>query len=368
MSRKRQHPDGQPSRFYVRAGKRVTTFFYKHPDNSQVTLARARTGDVSAIRDARRAAEAAYDRLTGRAKVKNTAWLIEEYFTWQRGLPIQLRKAESTLTENEREAANLKKFFGHMLPADIEPQHCYAYLDERTKANNAPVKAGKEITLLSSVLNYGCRIGLLSTNVARDIERDRGSPSTVRVEWEQVEFLCEVGKKAGGPYVIMALAAQFAWLTVKRSNEVRNFTRDRITAEGCVFNASKRRARDAERTGLTLWSPLLRTTVDDAKAVKRWGKNSIPARYVFGNMAGEPYTKGGWKANWTRLHKMAEKAAAEQGKTWKRFSLQDCRPGGVTEKEERGDIDTVDATLHTSSRMIKQVYDRRRVKKSKPAL
>lgn len=369
MARKRKHPDGCPDRFYIRPGKRITTFYYKHADGREETLATARTGDVNAIRNARRSAEAKYDVITGRAQIKNTAWLIDEYFTWQRGLPVTQRKAESTLTENEREAANLKKFFGHMLPQEIEPQHCYAYIDERTKANNAPVKAGKEITLLSSILNYGCRIGLISINVAKEIQRDRGRPSTVRVEWEQVEFLCEVGKEAGGAYAIMGLAAQFAWLTTKRSNEVRNFTRPQITTEGCVFKASKRRAGAAPKTGLTKWSPLLRATVDEALAIKRWGNNSIPARYLFGNMAGEPYTKGGWKANWTKLHDKAAKKAAEEGKIWRlRFSLQDCRPGGVTEKEERGDTDTVDATLHSSPRMIQQVYDRRSVKKSKPAL
>jgi hypothetical protein len=368
VTRKRQHPDGSPPRFYVRTGKKVTSFYYKHPDGREIDLGSARTNNIDGIRNARRAAEAKYDALTGRTKIKNTTWLIDEYFIWQRALPERQRKAESTLTENEREAKNLKKFFGHMLPQEIEPQHCYAYIDERTKANNAPVKAGKEITLLSAILTYGCRIGLISANVARDIERDRGTPSTVRVEWEQVEALVEAGKAMGGAYRIMALAAQFAWLTTKRSREVRHFTRDRITTEGCLFTASKRKAGDAPRHGLTVWSPLLKATVDEAMAVKRWGDNSIPARYVFGNMAGEPYSKGGWKANWTRLHNKAAATAAEQGKPWMRFSLQDCRPGGVTEKRERGDQDAVDATLHTSSRMVDQVYDRRSVKKSKPAL
>lgn len=49
------------------------------------------------------------------------------------------------------------------------------------------------------------------------------------------------------------------------------------------------------------------------------------------------------------------------------FSLQDCRPKGVTDKMARGDADTVDATLHSNERMIRQVYDRRRVRVAKPA-
>ena len=47
---------------------------------------------------------------------------------------------------------------------------------------------------------------------------------------------------------------------------------------------------------------------------------------------------------------------------------QDCRPGGVTEKAGRGDADTTDATLHADGRMVATVYDRRRLRRAKPAL
>ncbi len=45
--------------------------------------------------------------------------------------------------------------------------------------------------------------------------------------------------------------------------------------------------------------------------------------------------------------------------TFTRFSLQDCRPMAVTDKLERGDLDTKTATGHTSDKMIATVYDRR---------
>ncbi len=49
------------------------------------------------------------------------------------------------------------------------------------------------------------------------------------------------------------------------------------------------------------------------------------------------------------------------------FSLQDCRPMGLSAKLERGDKDTKDATLHTSDARISRVYDRRQMKKATPA-
>jgi hypothetical protein len=62
-----------------------------------------------------------------------------------------------------------------------------------------------------------------------------------------------------------------------------------------------------------------------------------------------------------------EKAAAERKMAFKKFSLQDCRPIGVTDKLERGDTDVQDATLHTDEKMIRKVYDRRSQKRAKPA-
>lgn len=63
----------------------------------------------------------------------------------------------------------------------------------------------------------------------------------------------------------------------------------------------------------------------------------------------------------------AEQLAAESKAEFKRFSLQDCRPMGVTTKMERGDTDTQDATLHTDGKMIATVYDRRALKRATPA-
>ena len=60
--------------------------------------------------------------------------------------------------------------------------------------------------------------------------------------------------------------------------------------------------------------------------------------------------------------------AAERGISFTTFSLQDCRLKGVTDELPRGDHDVLDATMHTSERMLRQLYDRRRVLIARPAL
>ena len=62
-----------------------------------------------------------------------------------------------------------------------------------------------------------------------------------------------------------------------------------------------------------------------------------------------------------------EAEAARRKLAFLKFSLQDCRPKGVSDKLARGDADTVEATMHSSERMVRQVYDRRRVRVAKPA-
>lgn len=63
----------------------------------------------------------------------------------------------------------------------------------------------------------------------------------------------------------------------------------------------------------------------------------------------------------------AERAAKEH-RPFQPFSLQDCRPKGVSDKLAKGDQDVMDATLHTSERMVRRVYDRRLIKVVKPTI
>lgn len=162
----------------------------------------------------------------------------------------------------------------------------------------------------------------------------------------------------------MALALRTAWLCVRRSVEVRALTRDALKESGILWQDGKPGKRKKPPV-LIEWSPELKATIDEALAIKRFGVAGT--MFVFGNMRGQRYTKGGWKAMLDDLMRECEKTAAERKVAFQKFSLQDCRPKGVSDKLERGDIDTQDATLHTNEKMIATVYDRRRVRKATPA-
>jgi hypothetical protein len=81
------------------------------------------------------------------------------------------------------------------------------------------------------------------------------------------------------------------------------------------------------------WSPALRATVDEALAIKR---NKLAGSwYVFGNLSGQRYTKGGWKKTLSVLMTACLAEAAKRQIPFAPFSLQDCRPKGVSDKLER---------------------------------
>ena len=362
MTRRRAKADGLPFRVYCRAGVRTTTFWYAHRDGTRQTLATARTVRADEVAAARREAIQKGAELNGAAPAENTTGgLIDSYFKWQASLPArdERRKANSTLAENAREARNLRAVFGAMAASAILPEHLYTYQDLRAAAG-AGAKANKELALLSAILEYGRRRGHVQVNVARGIKRVPVRPRQRRVEWAELELVHEVARAEGPSAEICALAAKAAWLTLRRPPEILGLTRSQITPDGLMFVAAKRKAGHAERRVLIQWSPVLREVVDAALSVRT---RVAGAWLPFGNLAGQRFTRSGWGTNWRRLMDKVRERHPEI----EPFSLMDCRPGGVTAKQERGDADTLDATAHADARMVHQVYDRRRSRKATPA-
>lgn len=349
-----------PFRLYERIGMFKVSYGYKLPDGKWAFRLTAPVDDKDAC--ARIRAEA-----IDRANVLNgapieggeTEALFRRYFAWQRGLPEdrEERKANSTLDENEKnEAPRLLRVFGKVKPAIIKPVHIYKYLDGRA-AEGAPAKANKEIALLSAVLEYGRRKGLLETNPCRDIKYNKTRPDTRYVTPAELDLVMRVARERGGMYVVAALCLRAAYLTVSRPDEMRQITRQAITEHGVEMTVGKRKKGQAEKFKLIEWSDELRAVIKEALSLQR-----TTSLYVFGNSDGQPYTTSGWNTNLRRLMVHAEKKAKEEGVKFVRFTLKDMRPAAVTDRVAAGDENITNATGHSSDRMVRQVYDRRKTK------
>lgn len=374
MNRRRERADGLPYRVYERRGARLYSIGYKKPDGTWAFRLTCAISSVTKIAELRRdAIKRAADIEMGAPTEGTFAALADAWLARQRALPdgSQGKRADSTLRENERELSMLKRAFGVMHVGQMEKSDAYAYLDAcqlaRDKDGNPRPRAekgNKEIALARVVLEFGVRIRLIVINPFDGVEKLATRRRDRLVTDAELALAVEIGRRMGGPQHIVGLALRTAWLCLRRSVEVRALTRDQITADGILWEAAKRQRGEAVKRGLIEWSADLRSTVDEALALKR---NKVAGTwYIFGNMSGQRYTKGGWKATLSKLMVECVAEAARRSIPFEPFSLQDCRPKGVSDKLASGATDTLDATMHSSERMVRQVYDRRRIRVAKP--
>jgi len=362
MISRRATPDGLPFRLYQRTGKFKVSYFYKLPGGACAFWLSASARNPEALKKTREEAIHRAEVLNGNGiAVGSTEGLIKKYFAWQERMPLgsEDRKAAITLIENRSEAKNLIKVFGAMEPEDIKPKHIYRYLSER-RERGAPAKANKEVALLSAIFEYARRLGLLEINPCRGIKYNKTKPSQKYVTGAEIDLMMEVARSRGGSYLMLALCLYTAYLTVSRPQEMRSLTRQSIQPDGIEIAVGKRKAGQHQRTKLILWSPQLKSTIDEALASQR-----TPSIYIFANTAGQIYTRSGFTTILNRLMAFCEAKAQDKGTPFQRFTLRDMRPTAVTDRMQGGDRDVTDATGHADDRMVKKVYDRRTVKKAK---
>jgi hypothetical protein len=373
--RRRDRPDGLPFRVYERRGKLRYSIGYKNPNGSWEFRLQCDMTDTVRIHELRGEAigRCAALRL-GKPSDDSFQSLCDAWFLFQDRLPAQAiqKRADSTLKENKREAAMLCKAWGTWRVADIKKGDAYDYLDACLLARDKcgqprprAEKGNKEIALGRVILEYAVRTRRIESNPFAGVEKLATQKTDRYVTDSELALAVDVGRRMGGPQHIVALALKTAFLCVRRSVEVRALTRSQIREDGVEWQAAKRQRGESLKVGLIEWSPELRATMDEALAIER--REVADTWYVFGNLNGQRYTKGGWKATLAKLMGECLKEAKERKVAFKKFSLQDCRPKGVSDKMARGDRDVVDATMHSSERMVRQVYDRRRVRIAKPA-
>jgi integrase len=383
MGRNRIKSDGLPYRLYQRCGSHVYSIGYKAPDGKWAFRLKCAVDDRVRVAECRREAiqrAAALHAGGSDAGPWTFAVLCDKWIEWQRGLPVNVKgkRAASTIAENIREIETLRKAFGPMRISDITGadgddylEACLHAVDEFGNPRPRPEKGNKEIALACTMFKLAIKKRQIAINPFSGLEKVGLAKAPQRyVTGAELALAVDVGRKMGGPYHVMSLALKTAYLCVRRSFEVRHLTRNMITDEGIHWTASKGRPGDRPRSVLIEWaseSSELRATIEEVLRCRR--NEGVGTFYVFGNMAGRPYTKGGWKANLVRLMKRCSEVAAERGIQFEPFSLQHCRPMGVSDVLDAngGDVKAVmNATLHTSEKMIHRHYDVRTTKRAKP--
>ena len=256
---------------------------------------------------------------------------------------LPLKRADQTRLEEGRALNRLKMAFGHMLPDNVTPVHCYGYIDKRrSKAGKpVPVAARHEIALLGHVYRKAVRWGAASINPASRLELPKKAPRRRFVPMEQVEAL----KAMASPR--MRLAIDLAVMIGQRRGDLLKLKFADIRQDGVYITQGK--------TGAELlmeMTPSLQSLLDSAKAMTP----QIPREYVLRRADGKPFTVTGFNSNWRRLMAKHAKAGGQ------RFTFHDLRAVSVNDTAVE---EARDRLGHASAETTRRYY-LRGVTKAKP--
>ncbi len=257
-------------------------------------------------------------------------------------IEIAPRKAASTYKGNKIEAENLKKVFNKVQAHAVLPTHIAKYLDKR--GQTSPVRANREISLLSHILSYGMRWGALNSNpcigVAKHKEKGRDRYITDS-EFQGVRSIASE---------LIAAVMDFAYITALRKGDILTLKLDQITEEGIRIKQSKTGAKQ-----LYEWSGGLHEVIDRAKAINQ----SLRATHLFCTRQGKPYSDAGFKAMWNRVQvKWAESGG-------QRFTFHDIRAKALTDAKKMG-MDAQSLAGHKNASMTERYIKQREFKIIKP--
>lgn len=331
------------SRLYAYEGKRTTTYYTITPNNKRINLghdlyeAKKKLLDLSGEK-------------SGQTPIATVAERLDELMKFRQKRVSEGKLAPRSYETNEMEVVNLKKAFGKMHVQDVKPEHIWSYLHE-FRGLEAPVRANREVALLSTMFNRAVGKGLVKSNPCANVERNEETPRDRLITDMELRGFFRFAWRLSDAGKRIALAAGIAYLTGKAQGQVLKLTKAELQAEGVYFQKRKRGA--ATQVG---WTKLLDKMISTAIAMP----SSAEPLYVIHTQAGTGYTSSGFKSMWQRL--MNE--WAEKGN--ERFTFHDIRAKTVTDVTEQG-RKASDLTGHRTEAIVGKVYDRRAVRKSRAA-
>jgi hypothetical protein len=379
-------------------GKRKVSFYYQYPDGRSETVASAPLGDRKAIAEAEvKAKRKALDIQQGRIIAGSVAEAIDRFKT-EEDTTHFLDQSKDGKAVRDGTYRNLTKFFGAMQPSSLKMIHGYQFLDDRAKAG-APIKANKEMALMSTMCNRWVRWGLIEANPFIGLQMNKSDSEVRAVSRHQVvRFYLWSRKQSSQVFRTMGCAALFTYLTGFRAAEVRPFLISGILDDGVRVVNAKRKKGEAVVEKHRDWSRKLRMVVERAKRVTQdpageKKPQTVSRLYLFANLRGQPYSRSGWGSVWQDsmlawLASFDQEAATALNaqKTWESarwhkkdappkpdydlvghsmyFALQDVRPTGITKKLEKRAADAYDFAAHANPSTTHRHYDRRKVKRA----
>lgn len=341
---------------YKKTGKRGTLYYTLRPHyiSLEHDLAQARRKLIELQ-------EKRFDDVT-------VGGLFDQFMEYRQELSARTgRPAMSTIKGNIVEVKVLKEVFGHMLLADVSTQQIWRYLHlERGRV--APIRANREISLLSAAYRFGVNRGLVASNPCIGVEKNAEQPRTRAVTIEELDSFCAFAsenkhqsadqrKREFTTGQVIALASRLAFLTAKAESQILELHVADVRADGIYFEKRKH-----GHATVVEWTTALQSCVEQLMAI-RAAKEST---HLVQNQQGNPYTLSGFISVWRRAMTawMNEKDIAARRA---RFTFHDLRAMSITHMKSEG-RDPKLLSGHTSDKIPDRVYDRRRERRAKAVM
>lgn len=258
--------------------------------------------------------------------------------------------ADSTRKDYEQCAGPLLRAFGAARASIIEAPDVARYM--RVERAEAPVRANREIALLSNLIGLAIERGEAKHNPCREVRRNEEQPRTEAPD--PVDFLRFAAWMAsmGGQRAVIGMAAEYAAFAGNRKAEFLDLTWPQIDESSGIIRVKRAKQRGRKRDEVIEHieiTPAISALLARLKAARK--DNCL---YVFSSRHKTHYTAAGFKTMWTKLMV----AAIMEKVISKRFTFHDLRAFYVTQhKAERGALPDLHANPATTAR----VYDRTKI-------
>lgn len=331
MTGRRSKDHHLPTRVYLIRGK----FRYVDPAGKMHTLGEAWDRDAK---------EKWLALSEDRAPRGTVADMLDQFLKHAESLVRQGQRSKRTLADNYVESDTLKLVFGRMAAASVTSRHVAQFLAKRRDkdGNPAPVRANREIALLSSAFSWAMRADgwMIERNPCYGVRRNTERP---RTEYVESRNLVAFGKRATTPAWLRGYAV-LKRLTGLRQGDMLSLAQANITAKGIEVRTGK--------TGKALrfrWTWALRITVKWIQEHQPQGAGTT-ALVLFPNRFGKPLGTRGFRTAWNRA--MHEHVAA--GGAW--ITESDIRAKTATDS---GSLAEAQARLgHETARTTARHYAR----------
>ena len=260
--------------------------------------------------------------------------------------PEFLKLAPTTQSEYRQCAKPILKIFGDVYAGHIKAPWIYRYITiERA---DAPVRANREKSLLSNLIDLAIRRGEAEFNPCKQVRRNEEQPRTESPSKGDFEGFMTWLKDQGGRRLAIAQMAEFCSYSGSRKIEFLKLTWHQVDFEGQVVRVVRAKQRGAKKDNVIDVISMSPNLLNLMLTIRESSKN---LNYVFPTQrGGMPYTSNGFKGMWGRLKREAKAAGIEFNATF-----HDLRAYYATaHKAETGTLPDLHANPATTAR----VYDR----------